>query len=204
MSQTGYTPIQLYRSTTPAAAPVTGNLSPGELAINISDTDMAIYAENASGDVKRIINNPSGLKYPTADGTNGQAVATDGSGNLSFITVVTASGTATLTNKTITGLKETKVVISAADIDLTAGNYFTKTLSTNTTFTVSNVPTTGTVAAFVLDLTNSGTYITWWSNLKWAGGTAPTLTTSGRDVLGFFTHDGGTTWNGFVLGKDVK
>jgi hypothetical protein len=84
MAQTGYTPIQLYRTTTGAAVPSAANLSPGELAINIADTDMALYAENASGTVKRLINNPAGLKYPTADGTNGQAVVTDGAGNLSF------------------------------------------------------------------------------------------------------------------------
>jgi hypothetical protein len=30
------------------------------------------------------------------------------------------------------------------------------------------------------------------------------LTSAGRDVLGFFTHDGGTTWSGLVLAKDVK
>jgi hypothetical protein len=40
--------------------------------------------------------------------------------------------------------------------------------------------------------------------MKWAAGTAPTLTASGRDVLGFFTYDGGTTWSGLVLGKDIK
>lgn len=86
MAQTGYTPIQLYRSTTAAAAPVAGNLSPGELAININDADMALYAENASGTVKRLMNNPAGLKYPTADGTNGQVVTTNGSGVLTFTT----------------------------------------------------------------------------------------------------------------------
>lgn len=84
MAQTGYTPIQLYRSTTSGAAPAAGNLAAGELAININDADMALYAENASGNVKRLINNPAGLKYPTADGTSGQVVVTDGSGNLSF------------------------------------------------------------------------------------------------------------------------
>ena len=84
MAQTGYTPIQLYRSTTLGAAPAAGNLAAGELAININDADMALYAENASGSVKRLMNNPAGLKYPTADGTSGQAVVTDGSGNLSF------------------------------------------------------------------------------------------------------------------------
>jgi hypothetical protein len=86
MAQTGFTPVQLYRSTTGGATPSAGNLAPGELAINIANTDMALFAENASGNVVRIMNNPTGLQYPTADGTNGQVVTTNGSGVLSFST----------------------------------------------------------------------------------------------------------------------
>ena len=86
MPQTGFTPIQLYRSTTSGAAPSAGNLNPGELAININNADMALYAENASGTVIKIVNNPAGLTYPTADGTAGQVVTTNGSGTLSFST----------------------------------------------------------------------------------------------------------------------
>ena len=104
-----------------------------------------------------------------------------------------------------TGLREARVAMGASDIDLRAGNYFTRTISGATTLTVSNVPAAGTAASFILDLTNGGSAtITWWSGMKWAGGTAPALTASGRDVLGFFTHDGGTTWTGLLLGKDVK
>lgn len=84
MAATGYTPIQLYRTTTLGAAPVAGNLNAGELGFNINDSDMALYAKNNTGNVKRIMNNPAGLKYPTADGSSGQAIVTDGSGNLSF------------------------------------------------------------------------------------------------------------------------
>jgi hypothetical protein len=47
---------------------------------------MALYAENASGTVKRLMNNPAGLKYPTADGTANQVIKTDGAGNLTFVT----------------------------------------------------------------------------------------------------------------------
>lgn len=124
-------------------------------------------------------------------------------------TVVGTSDTQTLTNKTLTapvatGLKETRVAVSASDIDLSAGNYFTKTISGATTFTVSNVPASGTVAAFILELTNPGTAVTWWSGVKWVGGTQPTWTGTGVDVLAFYTVDGGTTWRGFAVGKDSK
>ena len=98
MAQTGYTPIQLYRTTTSGAAPVSGNLNPGELAININDADMALYAKNNTGTVKRLINNPVGLKYPTTDGTANQAVVTDGSGNLSLGTPTLATSATTATN----------------------------------------------------------------------------------------------------------
>jgi hypothetical protein len=101
MAQTGYTPIQLYRSTTASAAPSAGNLNPGELAININDADMAVYAENASGVVKRVINNPAGLKYPTADGTSGQPVVTDGAGNLSLSSTLSITGVASFADGTV-------------------------------------------------------------------------------------------------------
>ena len=90
-------------------------------------------------------------------------------------------------------------------IDLATGNLFTKTISGATTLTVSNVPATGDAASFILELTNAGSAaITWFSGVKWAGGTAPTLTASGVDVLGFYTHNGGTTWRGMLLAKDSK
>lgn len=119
-----------------------------------------------------------------------ERVRVDASGNL-----ILATGS----------LQEKKQSVAASNIDISTGNYFTKTVSGSTTFTVSNVPASGTVAAIVLDLTNGGSAaVTWWSGVKWAAGSAPTLTASGRDVLGFFTHDGGTTWTGLVLAKDVK
>jgi hypothetical protein len=56
----------------------------------------------------------------------------------------------------------------------------------------------------MLSLTNGGSNITWWSGVQWPGGVAPTLTASGVDVLGFYTRDGGTTWTGLILGRNVK
>jgi hypothetical protein len=106
---------------------------------------------------------------------------------------------------TITGLREVRVAVSASNIDLAAGNYFTKTISATTTFTVSNVAVSESVSTFVLELTNGGSAtVNWFSGVQWPAGEAPTLTDTGKDVLAFFTYDAGTTWRGFVLGLDVQ
>lgn len=52
MAQTGYTPIQLYRTATPSAAPTAGNLSDGELAINTADGKL--FYKDSGGSVQVI------------------------------------------------------------------------------------------------------------------------------------------------------
>ena len=138
----------------------------------------------------------AGTKDPSADSAN-------------WVRIGSVPNDASVTREKIAPgfvLPEARVALgSGTAIDCLAGNYFTRTISAATTFSVSNVPAAGTAAAFLLDLTNGGSaIITWWSGVKWASGTAPTLTAAGRDVLGFFSHDGGTTWTGLVLGRDVK
>ena len=116
----------------------------------------------------------------------------------------TLDGTETLTNKTITGLVEKHAAIAVAEIDLKTGNLFSKTISGAITLSLKNVPASGSVATFILELTNAGTNVTWWAGLKWQKGTSPTLTAAGTDVLGFYSRDGGASWTGFVMAKDVK
>lgn len=86
------------------------------------------------------------------------------------------------------------------DIDLNAGNVVTATVSTSgQTFTFSNPTASDEGCSFTLILTNGGSQtVTWPASVDWAGGTAPTLTTSGVDVLVFLTVDGGTIWNGAI------
>ena len=88
------------------------------------------------------------------------------------------------------------------DIDLTAGNVVSATVDTSAnTFTFSNPSATGKSCSFTLILTNGGSQtVNWPSAVKWAGGAAPALTTSGGDALTFFTLDAGTNWYGFTAG----
>ena len=91
------------------------------------------------------------------------------------------------------------------DIDLESGNVVTGTVDTSTTtFTFSNPPATGTSGSFTLILTTGGRQtVNWPAAVDWAGSTAPTLTTSGVDVITFTTIDAGTIWYGFAAGLDM-
>ena len=100
---------------------------------------------------------------------------------------------------------ETKVAMAAHTVDLSLGNVQTYTLSGNQTLIFSNPPATGTSGSFTLIVTNGGSAtLTWPPSVDWAGGTAPTLTTAGIDILTFTTIDGGVIWYGFLAGADMK
>ena len=92
------------------------------------------------------------------------------------------------------------------DIDLTLGNNVVATVDTSAnTFTFSNPTASDELSGFTLFLTNGGSQtVSWPGTVDWAGGTAPTLTTSGIDILVFITTDGGTIWHGMVSSADSK
>ena len=124
--------------------------------------------------------------------------------NLNTYPVISEANTFSATQTFGKNIVETSTAMGSTAIDLSTGNYFSYTVSTTTTFTITNNASSGSVNTLVLDLTNGGSStVTWWTGVKWAGGTAPTLSASGRDVLAFFSRDGGTTWNGFLLGKGM-
>lgn len=93
---------------------------------------------------------------------------------------------------------QTVVAVAALDIDCSLGNYFTKTINADSTFTVSNVPA-GRAYAFTLEITHTSGAITWFAGVEWPKGTAPSLTTGKTHVFVFVTDDGGTRWRGAAL-----
>ena len=139
---------------------------------------------------------------------------------------LTATSTNTLSNKTLaattlsgqlTGADQTVSAINLKDygeitnaignatgaktIDLTLGNSVTATTTGATTWTFSNPTASDELCSFSIKLVNGGSATqTWPTSVDWPAATAPTLTTSGTDVLVFITCDGGTIWYGFVAG----
>jgi hypothetical protein len=92
-----------------------------------------------------------------------------------------------------------------ATIDVTNANFFSATLGFATTFAFTNPCTTGDFGGFILELTNGGSADVYWpAAVDFPGGTAPTLTAAGVDLLVFVTRDSGTTYHGMVASADSK
>lgn len=111
----------------------------------------------------------------------------------------TFTGTATANNLNVAGqARQSIVAVGALDIDCSTGNYFTKTISANSTFTFSNAPSSAAYT-FALELTHTSGTVTWPTAVKWPKDTAPTLTTGKTHIFVFVTDDAGTRWRGAAL-----
>ena len=100
---------------------------------------------------------------------------------------------------------------TAVTLDETNGNTQTWTMTGNCTFTMPSGSglQAGTALTLILTQDASGSRTGAFTSVKWAGATAPTLTTTattGVDILTFITFDGGAapTWYGFTAGADMS
>ena len=158
------------------------------------------------------------LEIDTNGGTNsGSIVITDGANG--DITIATnGTGAIDLSDDVVkqAQMKDYAETVSADgtktgafDLDLNDGNTHSFTVGSGT----FNVGITNSLASqsnsMTVIITNGGAgTITFKAGahggggnaVKWAGGTAPTLASSGTDILTFTTFDGGTNYYGFAAG----
>jgi hypothetical protein len=210
MAQTNYTPIQLYYSTTGAAAPTAGNLANGELAINITDGKL-FYKDNlgavqvlatkagASGDVVgpgsstdnalvrfdsttgKLVQNSVGLLSDTGDLTG-----------LNSITLITPLGVASGG----TGSSSTTFVNLATNVTgtLPVANGGTGT-ATPGLVQGANITITGTWPNQTIAAAFSGT-----GTVTSVGGTC---TVNGITLMGTVTSSGNLTLGGTLSGVNL-
>jgi hypothetical protein len=139
------------------------------------------------------------------------AIAAGGTGAATFAAagLTTLTGSETLTNKTLTNPTVTNYVetpftansSTAITLALTNGTVQIITLTGNATITM---PTATSGKSFIMFLKQdaTGSRTVTWSTVKWAGGTAPTITStaSRQDILSFFAD--GSSWFGVVVGQN--
>tara|TARA_Y100001963_G_scaffold159946_1_gene266426 strand:+ start:2683 stop:4431 length:1749 start_codon:yes stop_codon:yes gene_type:complete len=92
------------------------------------------------------------------------------------------------------------------DIDFEDGNVQTLTVAiAGQTVQFSNPPASGTAGTVTVIITNGGSQtVTWPAAVKWPSNVAPSLSSSGVDIITFMTIDAGTTIYGFVGGLNFS
>lgn len=182
--------------------------------IRFADSDSSNYV--ALQGAATIASNVT-FTLPSADGSDGHFLKTNGSGTLSFAeatgavssvggqtgavtyattwAVGTGATAASNTDLDVSGTYAGNIAtVSALDIDCSTGNHFKKAISANSTFTFSNIPSSRAYGfTLEIDVTGDRT-ITFPSSVKFPSATAPTLTAGKTHVFTMFTDDGGTTF----------
>jgi hypothetical protein len=137
------------------------------------------------------------------NGTSAFSAATAGTDYTSPTSTETMTNK-TLTNPTVTNYVETPYSANsstAITLALTNGTVQIITLTGNATITM---PTATSGKSFIMYLKQdaTGSRTVTWSTVKWAGGTAPTITStaSRQDILSFFADS--TNWYGCVVGQN--
>ncbi len=193
--------------TTGTAQNISVNLEVGLAAdlVTLTDgslTSLHVHPDGGGGIVETV----TATTPVTATGTAADRVIGLEAQTVTDLDTLTGGGETTLHSHavsvdltTLPGYEESGEAVAASDVTLANGNMFDKTIAANTTFTFT--PGAFTRTGFSLQLTNGGDFtITWPATVKWAAGTAPTLTAGGIDLVNFMTLDGGTTWLGGVIG----
>lgn len=86
-----------------------------------------------------------------------------------------------------------------------ASNFVNIALVTNLTIDIASGMDSGYSSVVYLKVSNTGSYtVTWDSGIKWAGGTAPTVTTGVGSVDVFQFTRLADTWYGSIVGQDFS
>lgn len=146
----------------------------------------------------------SGAFAITLTATGATAVTLPTTGTLSTLAGTETLTTKTLVNPTITNYVETPYVAStgsAITLALTNGTLQILTLTASTTITMP-AAVAGKSFVIILRQDATGSRTVTWTTVNWAGGTAPTITStlSKQDIFSFFSD--GTSWYGTTIGQN--
>ena len=75
----------------------------------------------------------------------------------------------------------------------------------DTTWAITGLPASGTVASWTIELTNGDLFFqSWFTGTTWDNGTPPTLSAAGTDILTFYTYNSGATIRGFLVASNIQ
>lgn len=185
-------------------------------------TNLGAPTADSDGATKKYVDDAAfdaaGGNLPGQSGNAGKFLTTDGStaGWGDEVASLVVAGEATVAELTTTGAatlgggatlagstKQNVQALVGTSIDASLAEFFTKSISANTTFTFTGA-VAGKAQAFLLEVTITSSAVpTWPASVDWAGGATPPLP-NGRSLLAFLTLNGGTSWTGIVLAMNVS
>jgi hypothetical protein len=220
MAQAGFTPIQLYRSATASAAPTSGNLADGELAINTLDEKL--YFKNSAGTVKLLasaagsagdVTGPGSSvsgNIATFNGITGKIIQ-DGGKALPSGSVVGTTDTQTLTNKRFTprlNIQTTTASPWAWNSDSFDQQGFTALANALTINADAGTPTDGQRTIFRFKDNGTGRALTWTTGASQAfravGVTLPTTTVANKTTyVGCVYNSADARWDAVAVSTEA-
>jgi hypothetical protein len=129
------------------------------------------------------------------------ATAAQASGNAALVLGATAALKLPLSGGVVSGQFAQNIVplsVNGSGINTALGNYFTATISGNSTVVISGAPA-GVAYSFAYEVIHQTGTITWPAAVSWPSATAPTLTTGKTHIFMFVTDDSGTNWRASSL-----
>lgn len=180
MAQSGYTPIQLYYSSTAAATPSAGNLTDGELALNTNDGKL--YYKSSGGSVQ-LLASASGL-FSSATAYTFTATQTfNGTSATKALQLLNAAETANLLGAAPSSTQNFYVNSGAVqfanantannwtlNVAFSSGTSLNTAMSVGDSVTIAFLAQNSTTAYYQTAFNIDGTSAT----VKWLGNAAPT------------------------------
>ena len=131
--------------------------------------------------------------------------ATGGDDNINLTLTAKGTGKVLLDGYYQTPQTYTPDAAGTSTLDLSTGNEHRITMPAgNITIAISNEVSGQKFIVSILQDSGGSRTVTWFTTIRWAGGSAPTLTTtaSKRDVFGFICT-GTDTYDGFIVGQNL-
>lgn len=98
--------------------------------------------------------------------------------------------------------REKLVALANGAINLSNGNVFTHSPSSNVTYSITNAAAGAHSFTLIITQPSTAVTLTFPASVKWQGGTIPDMTTGGKTyVLTFLSINSGTTWLGMFGGE---
>ena len=185
----------------------TGDTVPGTDAAALASGNAAlagVATAQASGNAALVVGSTA-LASGNAGIADAGVALSSGNAALSTSAVALASGNAGIASAdsklpisggTVAGQFTQNIValgLYGSGIDCSLGNYFTATISGDSTVVISGAPSS-VAYSFTYEVLHEAGTITWPTAVEWASSTAPTLTTGKTHLFIFVTDDGGSRW----------